>query len=368
MTAELFDLVRTYADFGVHRTGAPSQLATADWLADELAARGGAVEQRTIDFERFIADWSVTIDGSDVEALPLFYEATGNAASTDPVRWSAFSPHGSGPMGTTAGLEVDDAVAGDLVVAATQNLRGLLGVPNREPTPGSGIHVLQVAGRHGQALAEGAAVTAQIDSRIETASCRNVVARFGNVDDGPLTVVTTPISGWFACAGERGTGIAVALDVVARLAEETAVVFLGATGHELGAFGAHALHAEFADQTDVLLHVGANVGCDWAAGDGLTAPDHSHMAARFVGDSAAEDPVRDAFAPTGHGLDTPGRDRSQWFGEAADWLDAPTVLSLLGQNPWFHAPSDLPDVSCTAERTELVAVAFTEAALRIVGH
>ncbi len=53
---------------------------------------------------------------------------------------------------------------------------------------------------------------------------------------------------------------------------------------------------------------------------------------------------------------------------AADWLDAPQLLSYLGQNPWFHTPEDLPAVSCTAARTEAIADAFAEAALHLIGR
>jgi hypothetical protein len=363
----IFDLVRDYADLGVHRSGTATQAATAEWLAEELRARGGDVSLEPVTFERYVAEWSVTIDGAEVESLPLFYEATGDASSTDPVRWPAFSPVGAGPMGVTGALDDVDAALGDLVVAATQNLLGFLAVSNRSPQLGSGVHVLQVAGHHGGALADGAPVEARIDARLEAASCPNVVARFGDVDGADrLTVLTTPISGWFRCAGERGTGIAVALEMATRLAEDSPLLFLGATGHELGAFGAAMLHAEWGSLAHTLLHVGANVGCDWGADDALAAPDHSHMAARLATHQPTVGGVVDAFTAIGARVETPGRDRSQWFGEAADWLDAPQVLSYLGQNPWFHAPDDLPDVSCTAARTEAVATAFSEAALHLI--
>ena len=363
----IFDLVHEYADIGVHRTGTNTQAATAEWLADQLRSRGGTVTLEPVAFERFVADWSVSVDGVDIEALPLFYEATGSARSSDPVRWPAFSPAGAGPLGVTGAPDAVDARPGDVVVAATQNLLGFLSASNRVPGPGSGVHVLQVAGRHGGALAEGAAVRAHVDARIEAATCPNVLATFGDVESAErLTILTTPISGWFRCAGERGTGVAVALAMAARLADAVPLVFLGATGHELGAFGAAELHSVWGDRAHTLLHVGANVGCDWPADDAIAAPDHSHMAARLAADASSLDGVADAFDAVGVRVDTPARDRSNWFGEAADWLGAPQLLSFIGQNPWFHAPGDRPDVSCTAARTEAVADAFTEAALRLI--
>ncbi|MDW3218688.1 MAG: hypothetical protein R8F63_08740 [Acidimicrobiales bacterium] len=362
---DLFGLVEEYADFGEHRTGTASQARTADWLADQLGSRGGAVRLEPLAFERYTADWSVTIDGDEVEALPLFYEAVGSAASDDPVRWPAFDPPGAGPLGTTGALE--DAQPGVLAVAATRNLLGLLAVSNRTPVLGSGQPVLQVAGHHGEALAGGATVRARLDARIEPATCPNVIAEFGDVAGAQrLVIVTTPISGWFRCAGERGTGIAVALEVAERLAAETPVLFLGATGHELGGLGGVAFQRAHAGRVHTLLHVGANVGCDWPATDTLAAPNHAFMRARVISTTRRTRDVAAPFERLGSGIDEPGRDRSKWFGEAAEWLDAPQLLSFLGQNPWFHAPQDTPDVSCTAERTAAVAGAFTESALALV--
>jgi len=363
----LFELVRAYSDLGVHRSGTSSQAATADWLVDELRSRGGEAALEPVAFQRYLADWSVTIDGDEVEALPLFYEATGDVQSASPARWSAFAPAGSGPMGVTGSLAEGGVDPGGIVVAATQNLMGFLGVSNRVPEIGSGVHVLQVAGEYGGTLGEGTPVTARIAARIEPATCPNVIARFGDVDDATeLTILTTPISGWFQCAGERGTGIAIALEVATRLAEEGPVLFLGATGHELGAFGAAEFHRAWGDRAHTLLHIGANAGCDWQQSDLLDAPNHSNMAARLAADDRLTEGTVAAFARAEIPVDTPPRDRSQWFGEAADWLDAPRLLSYLGQNPWFHAPGDLPDVSCTAARTATVADAFAEAALHLI--
>jgi hypothetical protein len=367
--SNLYDTVEEYAAFGVHRTGTPPQLRTSEWLAGLLAERGAEIEYVEVPFERYVADWAVTIDGDDVEALPLFYEATGAVSTDDPLRRPAFSPAAAGPTGVTGNLDGTDGGPGDIIVAATRNLLGLLAVSNRTPTPGSGVHVLQVAGRHGGALADGARVRASIGARVEPSVCRNVIARFGDPESSSrLVIVTTPISGWFACAGERGTGVAAAVELAHRLSTETPVLFLGATGHELGAIGAAGFHQRFGDRVDTVIHVGANVGCDWASSSEVDAPDHTYMSARFAGPDNMHEHLSTAFAPTGHGVDTPPRDRSLWFGEAADWLDAPCLLSLLGQNPWFHSPMDLPAVSCTATRTAGVTDALTEAALAIIGR
>ena len=45
-------------------------------------------------------------------------------------------------------------------------------------------------------------------------------------------LITTPLTGWFGCAGEQGTGVAVLLDLVERFADRPLLV-LATGGHEL---------------------------------------------------------------------------------------------------------------------------------------
>ena len=71
-------------------------------------------------------------------------------------------------------------------------------------------------------------------------------------------VVTTPLSGWFGCAGERGTGIAIALELAKRLASSYPVTVVGATGHELEYYGAKRHLETMAVQPAAVVHVGRN--------------------------------------------------------------------------------------------------------------
>lgn len=79
-------------------------------------------------------------------------------------------------------------------------------------------------------------------------------------------VVLTPRSGWWQCAGERGGGLAVWLELLRLIAREPLqrdVHFLATTGHELNYLGAHLFleaDATLARQSAYWLHLGANVG------------------------------------------------------------------------------------------------------------
>ena len=63
---------------------------------------------------------------------------------------------------------------------------------------------------------------------------KNVIAHFPGPAGAQRVVVTTPISGWFRCAGERGCGLAIAIFVSKQLSKSFAVDLLLTSGHELG--------------------------------------------------------------------------------------------------------------------------------------
>ena len=107
-----------------------------------------------------------------------------------------------------------------VAVVATRSPSGGLAVPNRTPAPpGSGLPGLLVAGALAEKLRM-ASIRARIAARIIEGRTSNVIGRVGAGPDSDRILLTTPLSGWFRCGGERGTGIAVMLAVVEQLAAE----------------------------------------------------------------------------------------------------------------------------------------------------
>src|SRR5260221_517510 len=95
----------------------------------------------------------------------------------------------------------------------------------------------------------------------------NVVVRFAGRDASlPPLVVSTPRSGWWQCAGERGGGIACWLETVraiAAISPERDVLFAAFSGHETGFIGIEdylARRADLAKRAELWIHYGANVG------------------------------------------------------------------------------------------------------------
>jgi len=158
-------------------------------------------------------------------------------------------------------------------------------------------------------------------------------------------VVATPLSGWFRCAGERGTGIAIALQLARELAARWPVTVVGTTGHELHPSAVIFLGASLATTT-----LGPESGSTFASSrQGLTTAGEG-IAKRLEGVLApARFPIRSNPA--------------QWLGEGEEWVRLGTpLLSLTSRFPLFHTPQDLPEHSTSPEQLEVTHTAVNRAA------
>jgi hypothetical protein len=100
-----------------------------------------------------------------------------------------------------------------------------------------------------------------------TTNAVNVTARIAGSNPGlaPL-VVTTPRSGWWECASERGGGLACWLETIRTLAAAAPArdcLFAAFSGHEIGFLGIDAYLAsrpDLAKRAHAWIHLGANIG------------------------------------------------------------------------------------------------------------
>lgn len=203
--------------------------------------------------------------------------------------------------------------------------------------------------------------TLSISGRIEAGETYNVVAR--NPVPGTPLLLTTPLTGWFGCAGERGTGLAVLLHLVNELKDLPLLVVLTG-GHELGYFGAHRWVDECVDRPQAIVHIGASIAVDEPVVDGerrkLTAMRLAMCslgADRCAGiDQALAGAELAATVSTEH-----------FIGEGEAWsrLGVP-LLSTTGAGVDFHTPEDLAPRVTSPASLAAVGDAMSAAALELL--
>jgi hypothetical protein len=357
----LYELVRIYAKRTHHRTGSRKEWRTTNWFAGELARRGATTSLVPYDFDRFIGRTHVAIGGRRVQSLPLFYSWIGAVDTTAPATGSLVVANNS----SAADLPVlianaQSAGAPALVLATTSNLdaEGRIIAVNLDPVLGSGLPVVLVGGAQATTLA-GAAIRVRARARLVPGRSSNVYAVFGTPAADPV-VVATPLSGWWRCAGERGTGIAVALELAARLAQSYPTIVIGTTGHELNYLGLMRFLAQQPLTPRLIVHLGASVAAGTADGvGGLTLSSMRFAAENF--DAATGAAVAAALAPASF-IDL--HDPVAFLGEGTIWqtVGAP-LLSFSGTFPLFHTDGDTAKQTVAAAPLATVYAAIEQATL-----
>jgi hypothetical protein len=172
---------------------------------------------------------------------------------------------------------------------------------------------------------------------------------------GRNLVLSTPRSGWFDCAGERGSGLAAWLLLVEWAIEgvpDLDLTVLCSSAHEHSHAGARRHLADGAprpDETALWLHIGANAATrDWREmRDGRHALP-SADAQRFLAVSASYLDAASACFAGAPGLEMPHAVADGAAGELADIVAAGhrSVAGIFGAHRFHHTSGD--DLSCTS--------------------
>ncbi len=359
--------IRAYEAFGIHRTGWTGDDASAGWMRDLLQAAGAMPT-----FERFpfrLVEYRrtrlVTPDGT-VEGLPLYdagFTPAGGGVTTELVELGTGDPFGNIVITTendpafsqpNAGRSIEDLEEQGAVglVIVTADPRGAVKVLNAtrlsEPRQ---LPVLQIGTREARTLASTllmhAEVTLEIDGDRLESRARNVVATLPGTDSEAAPIgITTPRSGWFSCASERGGGIAILLALAGAFAQRPhrrTIEVVATSGHELNFRGMEAYlnaHSGLAGRSHAWLHLGANIGT-------ATGPTNAEST-----DAAIVEHATSALSASGarfEVIETRG-------GEAQNIARAGgRYLSLRGVNDYFHSPNDTFEVACDAEQVAAAA-------------
>jgi len=358
----LFGIVERYHGLGIHQSGTAVDIATARWLVTELETRGMSTSRQSVPFDRYAYESSLVADGEAVDHLPLFYEWVGEVETTD-VDVRLVDTRGGGSVGLIDAAIAEAASSGRAAsLLATDHPNGSLVAVNRSTGLGSGHPVVLVAGRDHDRLAEAAEIRLRLQATTERAATTNVIARNSaalGTDDQPL-LFTTPLTGWVRAAGERGTGVAIFLEMIERFSD-VPVLAVACGGHELDHLGVHHWLGTRDDEPAAVVHLGASVAVDQATPDGRVLAPTRFGVTNAGGDKG--DAMRAALTP---GRLTVRTDTDQWVGESEtlQLLDVP-MLSIAGGGIDFHTHDDTPERATSPAALSLMAD-IVEAATRIL--
>jgi len=278
---KLFSTVKKFVSLGEHRTGTPTDLATSEWIGKELKSVGYDVKYLEFPIRQFFPEKVFLAGGKDtIQAFPLWWvnEKINRVVTGTLVDASKTKTFGANSIAlihlplklakvnpkTYIDSLVNLGVTG--IVAITNNKSGEIEAyntnKNQQPWRVPIILIAPKDSAKALALVKNAKpITLAINGTFGDVQGRNVYGTIGHGDK--YIVVSTPISGWFTCGGERGSGIAIWLALAKWAATQSSdytFVFTANSGHEHAFKGAHEFlerNAPPIDKTKLWIHFGA---------------------------------------------------------------------------------------------------------------
>jgi hypothetical protein len=343
-------IIRAYEEQGNHRTGTKVDQASGSWLATEVRQSGLTPGREVFKISRIdpVAAF-LSVDGRRIAGIPLFDGGLTDSAGV--------SGH-LGLLGSEASIGLTEGAPNSTETGSTgearrQNRHRAIIFVTRGGRPGlcpsnaeSFLHpfgppVLQVSSDEATFLTDrarrGSEVTVIVQVKRTQAEAFNVVAGIQGKKPAlsPL-VIMTPRSGWWACASERGGGIACWLELMRGMRGTNPardVLFVASSGHELGYLGIEIYaerHTNLIKQSRAWIHLGANIGAAQQPGNNIQASDDEMEEALANGMSAAGLAIT-RRVPRGT---VPG-------GEAGVvHRGGGRYMSVMGNSALFHNPAD----------------------------
>ena len=277
--------LETYAGFGVHRSGSQADLATTQWLGDFFESAGMTLRRRGFDVpnhDALNASLDLPNGALDLLAQPPFKSAprngveaplvyatiAGPAADAAGAILVAETPYGRHSNVHSAAVRPFFEMAQDLRAAALvlilngpSGRAAYLNVDPDADLPLTALAHPETATGLRTAAIEGRTARLATPRPAGLRTAENLIASRERA--GRRIVVTTPVTGWTRCAGERGPGVAV-MRALARWLPEAArdhsIDFVCTSGHELEDRGARIFLDQDApdpDAVDLWVHLGA---------------------------------------------------------------------------------------------------------------
>ncbi|WP_397402622.1 hypothetical protein [Phenylobacterium sp.] len=373
--AEAHRILERYQSFGDKASGGPGDTASGNWLEGELKATGYACQRQTYDVPAYQGEAVLTCGAAMADLVPqAIVMPTSGEGVSGPLYVAASGKGGPGlalvvlphaRWSTAVGVIAQRVAAAfdagaTAVVIVTTGPTGealALNAPPDKPLFKGPVAVMapKDVGPFLLAAAKGETATLRMSGRSFRRPAFNVTATLKNGSAKTL-VISTPRSGWFACAGERGSGMAAWLLLVrwaaqARLPVDIALI--STSGHEYENAGGEHFIQELApkpDKTALWVHLGANVAArDWHERGAALSPLPSADPQRFMlASPSILSSARAAFAGL-PGLEQPyAAEPALAAGELGNILRAgyTPAIGIFGGHRFHHARND--DLRCVS--------------------
>lgn len=390
--AGLQAVLERFAGFGVKASGGAGDTATGAWLEAELAALGYLCERQAFDVPYAeVRTASLAVGDHQAPVLPqAIVIPTGPGGLSAPLRLAAAAGGLDGaialivlpyrrwvslaePAVSRALTDVFDRGAAAAVLVSTGPTGEAIALNVSATKPGFQKPVVVLAPRDAEpylaAARAGQGATLIVDAATGRRPAYNLIARLPR--GAPKTlIVTTPRSGWFTCAAERGSGVAVWLSLAQGLAAAAPGVnleFVATSGHEYIYLGGEEYLEHLAPKpsaTQMWVHIGASAAArDWHELGGGLRPLPSADAQRVLtATPEVIDRVRAAFQGIS-GLEAVyPANKANAGGELVNVIEAgyAPAIGHYGGHRYFHTAGD--DMRCVSgELVAPVAAAFRAA-------
>jgi hypothetical protein len=345
--------VRTYAEKGWHRTGSSVEGETLLWLERELAVLGAEITLQNYYYQHFEGQASLQKIDRRIRCMPLYYSAVGQHKIKNPAIAMVDAHASEANLSAEISGYVNQARQNwhDGLILATECATGSLCAINQSIESQLDFPVVLIPGNDFDHVSVS---DLQVDysASVHQAESSNLIARFRGQPGQPI-VITTPISGWFNCTGERGCGIAIAIQLANILSSDFPVDLLFASGHELGYLGGYALADHYPRSPRCILHLGSCI-----------ANLNTELISICSTDSNSANAISRSIACLDSKFTVPDNpaDAENWIGESECWAPRQRkMLSIAGLSPHFHTPDDLPVGATTAELLDQAIEAISSA-------
>ena len=340
---------------GIHRTGTKGDMENAQWLADEIKSLGLEPVMDGFTINRIdMKEASLKIGERKIKGVPIFDSIINNneVITGSLGKFNSNAILGSSLISRDQSLEKerDRNRHQGLIIAKKGAFPGLFLINSHSFKKPFGPPVLQISNESWpwieQMARENAEAKLIIQSLRTKVKVYNIVAHLeGKQSELPPLIITTPRSGWWHCASERGGGIAGFLEIMRKLCSISPrrnIIFLANTGHELGNFGMEhyiTTHPTLVKDAIAWIHLGANFAAANLSQFGIKTPplvvsqasdiEIQKLALKCMSNEGVKP---DLCMPIG---ELPPRSEAQNIHEKGG-----RYFSLIGTNNLFHHPED----------------------------